>query len=199
MAPAPLVDQAVVQTCIQFCRDTQVVQSVDSQPLVAEQPDYDVDVPSGMALTSILAVWVGDTKLTGVGTDAVRLAKAQDNGPTPETGAPKEFYQKTPFATAVSIYPVPQAVADGPLLVRAAFEPLFGSTQVDDVLYDRYGDVIALGAAARLMDLPDQVFSNPAAAAKYMSLFLGGVAKARTVARSGQIRSALRVSRQLFA
>lgn len=200
--PAPLIDQSVLQACSEFCRATHAVQEVSAQTLVAGQVDYDVDVPVGMLLTTVMAVWSNNRPLELVGTDEVRLGLAHvgDIGANLATrGDPTCVFQKVPSGSVLSVYPIPTTTYTNGLLVRAAFEPLGSATQVDDILFDRYGDDIAYGAVARILELPDQPFSNPNAAQRFRRLFDASMDQARAVARTGQVRRTLRLQHRPFA
>lgn len=161
----PPLLHALRQTCIEFCKTTDLVQTITPTSITAAAQDYAITVPTGMVFSRLLGVaWQGrwlppvsppdvelDTALTGVtiGTSAV------------ETGSPRAFFQKTPTATGFSIFPIPDATLALGLTVKAAFYPTQAALTVDDVLYDEYAEVIGAGAALRLMGTPGQTYTSP--------------------------------------
>lgn len=61
-----------------------------------------------------------------------------------------------------TVYPTPQA-AQG-VVLDVAIEPSPSATGIDDVLFSKYGRIIAKSAKAALLSMANQPFSNPAAA-----------------------------------
>jgi len=153
--PEPAALQALRLAAIDFCKKTDAVQRViDAADVVAGVEDYTVVAPTNMVLARVLGVgWNGhwlipltpgdvrsDVALRGVAVGDAELL----------TGDPMFFFQKTPQANVVSLYPVPDTALAAGITVKASFFPTMSAGTVDSQLYDDWGEGIAAGALARL-------------------------------------------------
>lgn len=75
------------------------------------------------------------------------------------------------------IQPVPRTM--GNLFVEFAVKPTAAATTLPDFMFNMYAEVIGIGAAAKILSVPDKSFANPDLAVALASMFdrrLGGLA-----------------------
>lgn len=187
---------ALRQTCIDFCKSTDLVQTITPTNVTATAQDYAVTVPAGMVFSRLLGVaWQGrwlapvnppdvelDTALTGVSIGTSQV----------QAGSPRAFFQKTPTAAGFSLFPTPDTTLALGLTVKAAFYPTNIAATVDDVLYDEYAEVIGAGAALRLMSTPGQTYTSPKTAF-VGAIYVQGVKAANRHAMFGKLPVEARV------
>lgn len=199
----PFAEQVVRSACIEFCSATLLLQEISTATVLAGVSDYDIDIPPASALSKVLGVMYEDRWLSPASLENVRSAVAlrgEAGSAEPTSATPQVYFQKTPTSEAISLYPVPAQTVDNGLTIRAAFAPSRTATSVDDVLFDDWAEEIAMGAVSRLMQMPGQPFSAPAAqAALYRKQFDAAVKQASVLARTGQIAASSRVQPQAFA
>lgn len=200
--PVPLAEQVLRAVCFDFCSRTNIIQSIATQNVVAGVADYEVDVPSGMDLGTVISVFYGDTKIMAVPLEAVTsgsaLAGATVGGDSPTTGSPTCYFLKMQGDPVISLFPVPDVGSVAGLTIRASFTPSITATSVDDRLFNEWADAIASGAIARLLAAPDQSFGNSAYAPFYDKRYLGAVSDALSLSRRGQITGSSRVQARSF-
>lgn len=194
-APDAALDQAILSTCIDFCSRTLIVQSVSTYDLVAGVSEYEVDVESGARLVKILKVFTSGRLLKPTTVEDVKSAEALTTG---ASGAPQTYFTMTPNEAGFVLYPTPDAVVTGGLVVRAAVAPTRSATSVADVLFEDWADTIGAGAAARLLGLPRQPFTDPASAAALSQQYESAVLSASVESRIGQTVGASRVQPARF-
>ena len=201
-APNPMIDQALLYSAGELCRESHIVQEIATQNVVAGQQDYDVDVPNGFQLSAVITVWHGDAELNPAGPSEVHpgtAARGAVGDIAVPTGSPSTFYQKIPTDPVISLWPVPDTAMAGGLAVRAAFEPSASATTLADVLFDTYAYEVMYGAVAYLANLPGQTFSNVEVGKRFNRMFDDALMKMRMTAKFGQMRRSVRVQARRFA
>lgn len=193
--PQPVALQALLDTAIDFCDRTSIVQAVGDpvqvQPGVAQ---YDVDLPPETAVARVLNVWYDGHLLELAPTQAVTSYWAYAPGPT---GAPTVAYVLEP--ATVQVFPVPDATTTGALAVRFATKPTRSARSVDDVLYNDWVETIVAGALARLAVVPGAAFSNADLAVMGAGQYAAGVGAAKLEARKGRVRGDVRAQGLTFS
>jgi hypothetical protein len=200
-ASEPLATQMIRSACIEFCAKSTLVQEVATQNVAAGVSEYDVDLPTGMVLVKVLGVMHNGTWLAPVSTESIRDSAVLVNGEGSAsftTSTPTVYFQRTPTASSVQLYPVPDVALAKGLTIRAAFSPARTATSVPDVLFDDWADEIGAGAVARLLMLPCQPISNPSLAGSFLRMFDAGVSQASVIARSGLVATSSRVQPARF-
>lgn len=196
-------NQAIISAAIEFCKTTSLIQDVNTYDVVADQDDYDLDLPQQQTLNQVLKAWFVTTPLTVAATnnvdDALALRGAVDTQ-NPQSNSPSVIYFKTPTQSeTVSLYPVPDQDVDLGLTVRASYVPARNATSLEDVLLEDYPEVIAAGALARLMAIPNQSYSNQNTALQHKKYFYQCMNDARVDMYRGRTAASLRVKGQRFA
>lgn len=195
--------QAIRHTAIDFCRRTGIVQTVTQKNVTATVEDVTLTVPTDMVLTRVLNMWWQGRELTPVSPDQVdsdvALVGVTIGTAVPQAGSPYYFFQKTPTAATISVYPIPDTTLANGFTIKASFHPTEAAASLDDSLYDDWGEVISAGAVMRLMMTPSQIYSAPKDAVQYRGVYERGVNQAKRQVNNGKLRSNLRVRPQAFA
>ncbi|MBY0439317.1 MAG: hypothetical protein K2W80_14105 [Burkholderiales bacterium] len=84
---------------------------------------------------------------------------------------------------------IPMNTAAGTLDIYAAIKPSRDATGVSDAQFSEHVETIAMGAAHRLLMMPDKAWTNFELAGERMSAFRDGIRKARNLAKRGYARS----------
>lgn len=195
-----MFEQALRSTAYDFCDQTDIIQTVESDAVNDGVADYPLTIPAQMLLTRVHLVMYGTRQLTLTPVthvnDALALRGTVDDT-DPDEGTPTVAYLQVPGGECLYLYPVPDRT-DGTLLtVRAAFAPKRDATHLADALFNNWVEPIAAGAIASLMAMPNQPFSS-VNGGFYMQRYMAGVANARAESRKGRTRSSVRVSPRDF-
>lgn len=193
--PEPVALQALRDTAIDFCERTHLVQHVtDPMPVIPEQPEYDVDLPSDTTVARILAVWYGDSRLELAPAQTVTAVGAYVIG---GRSRPTAAYVTVP--NTVRLYPVPGPEADESLVIKVATKPTRKAASVSAMLLDDWAEVIVHGALARLAVQPGTSYSNAELAIFGMNSYGAGVSRAKLEARKGRVMGEVRVLGDTFS
>jgi hypothetical protein len=173
--PAPLAEMTLRGAAIDFCTYAPVVQQVlDPLDLYAGQAQYDIDVPYGVNVTVILEAYY----------DGRRMQVLRQDDDVREGGfAP--FALRQAADNTFTVYPTPLIDESAVIILRVATRPTMLASSLDDVLLADYAYEIGAGAAARLMLMPNQLFSNPQLAPTYQTIYVLSRTNARIRAESG--------------
>lgn len=184
-------EQAVLDACIQFCRETLAMQQFLSAVTVTPgTADYALNAGAGL-----VAVKVMEASLDGYTLEPAALADlARVADWNVETG-PVECYTQLGDG-AMKLYRVPDAA--GSLRIRAAVAPTRAATAVPDMLADRWLDAVTSGALSRLLMQPDRPYTNPKLAQVHLQNFFAEIAKVRVEATKGFTNAPLRVRSHAF-
>ena len=184
--PEPMAAQALVDSAIAFCNDSLAAHTLlDAQKTQINSPEFDISLPTGLAASRVLRVWVNGREIPGAAADWI-----QDDLAT--LGQPCMFYtRQTDSALAALLYPTPDAAYT--LKVEVATRPTRSAKSFENELFDLWMDPIIEGAKARLMAIPDQPFTNPGGAGAAASNAMYLSRRARIEASYGRVRASSRV------
>jgi hypothetical protein len=186
--PAPLADMMLRQTLIDFCTYAPIAQVLlDPIDVFAGQAQYDIDLLYGVNVTMILEAYYEGQRMQVIRSDDDQ----RDAGMAP-------FALRQAADNTFTLYPVPADDAEGAIVLRVATKPNNLATTVDDVLLADYGYEIGCGAAARLMLMPGQLFTNPQAAPTFQAIYIVARTNARIQAEAGFGISTHRVRPRAF-
>jgi hypothetical protein len=87
------------------------------------------------------------------------------------------------------LFPTPETPPE--LTVTAAFVPLNTSTTLDDLFIHELRDTIVAGALARLLDTPNQAYSDSVGAARNAVVFRHGINVSKIEANRGHTDAAV--------
>ena len=169
--PEFVVEEYLIEAAATFCRETQVWRfDIEEDQTIANEPEYDIDVPSGTVLEDILIFEVDGSPIARL-TDAAVEPNLSDKPQKPE-------YYSIYRDTQVRLYSTP----DGAYPFRGvgvAKPKLKSSTGVESFIFETYGRCISYGAIAQLAAIPGKAWSNPALSGAYNALFSSSIADAR--------------------
>jgi hypothetical protein len=186
--PAPLAEMTLRGVAIDFCTYAPVAQQVlDPVDVYAGQAQYDIDVPYGANVTLILEAYYDGQRMQVIRQDD----DVREGGTAP-------FALRQAADNTFTLYPTPTVDQDGVIVLRVATRPTMLAATLDDVLLADYAYEIGSGAVARLMLMPNQLFSNPQLAPTYQTIYVVGRTNARIRAEAGFGMSGNRVRPRSF-
>lgn len=170
--PDPMVERAVCDAAVEFCELTQAFTERATLQTRAGQSVYEVVSDDGVP-GMVQAVTVGEQVLPPVFLEA--LTNAYGEAWKDHTGTPRYYIGDN--EDQLRLYPIPEADEAGTMTL--AIRPSRTDTQWDDRLFQRYGEVIADGALARLLNQVSTPWVDPNAALQRRQRFLQGINKVR--------------------
>lgn len=163
-APDFLIERAIRDSAIEFCRRTGVyIPEPENVTIIIGINEYDVTLPSGTELNYITDVFANQTKLSPVSYNEL----LERLGDETEKGTPKYYSQRDNKAFFVA--PIPSA-ADT-FRVLYSLKPTSTSKSIPDSVGKEHQEAITQGALYRLQMMPNQPFSNPGSAGANKQLF----------------------------
>jgi len=176
--PNLMAEQCIRQAAIELFRRANLWWNEFSLTSVANQAAYALGTPSG--ITELAEVKkIESVTLAGALVDPVPVGYAvasQDNSESLDLAYTLDL-------RTVILSPAPTEAAL-PIKVRAWLVPSIASTQIPDAPATQYIEVIAAGALARVLVLP-QPWKDPAMAGVYADQFNTGVSRASNSAARG--------------
>lgn len=180
-APEFIVDNALRNAAITFCERTHIwTQMLDPIDSVANQMEYDLDVPTRTNLVEIQAVWYSGRRIDP---KSPRFLETTYADWTAETGTPAFYTQETP--EVLLLVPMPTESLSESIKVRASLKPSSTATGVEDWIFARHRLDIAAGCKAALMTMTDQVWFSPDRSNHYRALFEAAIEKTTKSAANG--------------
>ena len=185
--PEPTASQAILDAAIEFCDSTNVMrQTLDKFFTSKDVNDYDIDLPSRqLRVSKILAVCLDDDKLSGVFEQDSYYLPNRSSKPT------AFFTRRVDEALTLRFNVHPDARYS--VEISAALAPTRSATSVETDLYDYWGDAIAMEAIAKLANMPQTVFFNPALAVEMANKAREQRHTARIESQQGKVRGGTRV------
>lgn len=181
---------AIRNTCIDFCRDTLVLQQdLDPITMVAGIATYELEVTRGYIPGQVLGVWYLARPL--VRKSQLELEKLYTRNWQSIEGTPQVFTQFN--FNEITLAPKPNETVRNAVTGRMSYLPSRTSTEIDDVIFERYLDEIVLGAVARLMATPNQPYTDAEGSLNYGRMFASKVAQARSFVQGGMNHAPMRV------
>ena len=188
----PVIDIAVLDTCIDFCEKTLVIRGMlDSFLTTASVREYDLQASSPLSVAKVIRVWCDDMELSPVDDDELAGPYgfvSSIPGQTATTSAPRLFGQPEPGL--IAMYPIPDRAYT--INARVALRPTRTATSVSDALFEDWAEAITHGACVRIMTQPGE-FMNPKLADFHRQSYMAEINRAMLQARRGSIRAESRV------
>lgn len=190
-----VVENAVKNAVIEFCEKSLILQrDHDPVTLVEGIVDYDLEPPTGYLVLKVMKAWLENNELSPLAPDFVREAAVYNrlfSSYQKANSTPRAYLQKD--ERTVSVWSPPEKKYPNGLTMRVALKPTRASTEVDDLVFEDYAEVIASGALSRLMMSAGKPYTNIEMAAVHKGLFQQGINLARSRALHGHVRSNLSV------
>ncbi len=163
-APNVMIERAIRDTAIDFCRRTDVyVAEPEFISIVANVNEYAVTIPAGTELNHILDIFNDKTALKPVSFSVL----LQNLGDETETGSPKMYAQRD--NQEFFLAPIPSATDS--LRVLFSLKPTSTSSSIPDTIGKEYREALTLGTLYRLQMMSGYPFSNPSAAVANLGLY----------------------------
>lgn len=181
--PDSLVESTLRSACIEFAeRSKAYVYDLDPITTISGVYEYEFDQPSGTDVHQIL--WM---TYDGDDLDPISPRSLELNYPDwrDKTSLPQVYLQKNP-STFWAI-PVPNSSITDGLLLSVALKPSRTTSSIDTIFSNSYRDGIVYGTLYRLLRIPAKDWTDPQAAADYLSLFNQEVVQAELKARGGDL------------
>jgi len=186
-APQNLIDQQVLDACIEFCEKSNILRETSAEQTVnADQFLVNIYLTSNIKPVQVLRVWVDGDEIIPASEDEVGVFSFAQTvtGQTVVTGAPK-FYVETAVGT-VSLYPRPQLECK--LITRCSVKPSRSATVVDKTLFENWCDAIVHGALSRLYAMKTS-WQDPQRSALEEKEFKRAISNAVLESRRGRSRA----------
>lgn len=149
--------------------------------------NYDIDVPSGSALSQVLEFYYDGEKVEPTTrTDVAAQDALWRSNPGPIQG----WY--TENVTTLVLLPEPDFTKSNGVELYVALKPSKDATTVDDWILNEYDEDIAHGALARLCAVPEKFWTNGKLAEYHQEKFNTAIASTAAKAAKGRTRAALR-------
>lgn len=194
--PTPAVDQAVMDTAIEFADKTQIEFDIEAPiVLVNDQAEYSIVEAVGLRVSLVRHVYAPLWEL-----DPVTPSQLQDRlrDWQSATSSDPVAYKAWPDPNVLTVYPTPRNVTGQTLRVIASWKPARNAAAFADRLGEDYMDPLVAGALARLMRMPDQKWTNFQLAGLHQTTFNDGVVEARADAIHAKAAGSLRVRPRQF-
>lgn len=190
--PEPTIDQALVDAAIRFCEDSKAIHE-RGEPFLAQAgvSGYEIEAPTQQRVTSIRDVFVNGKRVNPIVGEVVPPASSN-------TAKPTHYYgSRVGGEFLLQLYPTPDAAYE--VVVDAAFAPVRNATQLDDDLLDLWVEAMVVGVIAKCAVLPNQPFTDIAAASAAGISFTGLAAKARREAGRTRVEGSDSIRPRPFA
>lgn len=195
--PDITAQEALLDTAIDFCEKTLIVQqTLTPISSVVDTIEYELMAPKHQAVVLPVAVWFKTRMLEPVPAQAIQSVQAYTSSQSPLDGMPAQYFWTAP--NMIGLYPIPDATEAATITVRAALKPTRSATQLEDVLYEDWIDVLAHGTLARLHMMKDQPWASADRALLHGREYRAGQQRARIEQSTGRIRTSLSVRMRCF-
>lgn len=170
--PDPMVERALCDAAIEFCELTQAFVERATLNVRSGRATYEVASDEGIP-GMVQGVTVDGNVLPPIFMDALTNVYGEEW--KNHTGAPR-FYLGDNEDT-LRLYPIPDADLTGTMTLST--RPGRADTTCDDRLFERYGETIADGALARLLNQTSTPWADPVMGAARRVKFQQGINKVR--------------------
>ena len=192
--PNPVIVNAVRNAAIEFCTETLAWQETqDAFSATSAEFPLTLDAPSGARVVQVVSMTVEGAPVDPVAED---LLDQTVPGWRTQTGSGVlGFYQ--PDDVTVSTYPLPETALT--FRLRVAYSPTRAASSMNADIAQRHMESIVAGAAARLMDMPAQPWTNAVQAEVYRMRFGRAIHNLRVAVNKSRTRAELQVRMRRFA
>jgi hypothetical protein len=195
--PEVVAIQAVRNAAIEFCEETRYLQvNNDPTTLIANQSDYDLEADTGYRVIDVVEAWIGDQFLVPKSVEELTKIYRGNDWRTMKGNPYYYFRSRMGIMTLVPQPASSSSVTKSFLKCRVAIAPSRSSSAVDDDIFERFAEVIACGARARLYDTVNQPYYDPQAALVYRKKFNDDIADVRTRVNKGLSRASVQIEFQ---
>jgi len=163
-------------SCIEFCDRSMIwTYNHDNITTLANISEYDLDAPCNGIPARVLVAFFENIPLEPKSEDEL-ISLFGDNW-RERTGDPQYYLQDN--AETLVVAPRPTERTANAISLIIAVKPTQSSTEVSSEVYEQWAEYIGYGARARLHEVPNQLYSDMAAANRYHSMFKHGISLAK--------------------
>lgn len=189
-----VVDRAVLDTCIEFCKNTRIWHTrMTPMTSIANVPNYKIRVPASTRLASILELRYAGQKLHPV-------IDSDLDASTPnweaKTGTPRQYTmldQSTARLIGIPIEGVTNALTGS-----IAIKPERDATEVGEVLWDDWAEAITHGAKYRLFSMSNKAWTDDSKASMHYNQYQALENKAKSIGSNRHTNRARRRVRPFY-
>lgn len=181
--PSFVAERQLLRAAREFCEETRTW-----------RVDIQITTVAATATTNLTSLLPANTELV----DIVSIKNIDDGGtpPAPSTFAwldknvndwrSNEALNAKWFVldgnNTLRLVPTPSTAVTNQYFLRVAVKPLLSATVIDDVVANKYDELLIHGALAKLFLLPRKPWTDAGLAQYHQSIFLNGIPPARTEA-----------------
>lgn len=200
-APLPAIEDAVRDACVEFCTRTRVLRQILTPiTLIAGLAEYQLDAPDGdNKITEVTGAWLPQGKIDPFTRPVLdeRYPRGWATLATSDLRDVAGYYCRAPGI--LRLIPMVTIKVSRALTVEVAYCPTQDAVEVEDVLLDRYAEIIAAGALGRLHQYPGAKYADPTRVATYLSTFEAGITKHADDSHHGFAHQPLRTGRDILS
>lgn len=188
----PVTEYAIKRACIDFCSGSWLWKHIpDPVDVVAGENTYDLEPLPGTDIATVIAAEHNNVPLDP---KAIEWLNKEIPGWRTTRNTPKYFTQVD--TEQIILAAVPEASIASGLTLTLALQPAQNSTGMPKWIVNQYLYVLADGAMARLMLMPNKPWTDLATGQDRRSKFEAAIANARASAVSALGRAAQRTASQ---
>jgi len=188
----PVTENAIKRTVIEFCAGSWIWRHLpDPLDVVAGESAYDLEPPPGADVASVIAA-----ELDGVPLAAKDVAWLNKEIPRWRTVAARPKYFTQVDTEQVILAALPDANITAGMTLTLALQPSQSATSFPKWIFNQYLYVLAEGALAKLMMMPNKPWTDIQNGADRRTKFEAGIANARASAVSALGSAPQRVTAQ---
>lgn len=193
--PEIIAINAVRNAAIEFCEKSHwLLHQNDAISAIGGMANYALSPPTATRVIRIQEVWFEDRPLAAKAQEELRDMYLLDW--RERTGAPAFYTQMDDCE--IRLVPLPEEASVDAIKAIAAIAPTRTSVGVEDCLFERWMEIIAIGARARLYETPGQPYTDPAAWQNAAARFRAGINAAKADRNRGGTRAQLHVRMPRF-
>lgn len=179
---------AIRNAAIEFCEKSLIIrEQLPPIEVIVGQADYDLEVIAGTTCAMIMSAMIGTKTLQH---RSIEELDELFKGGWRERPGPIDYITQDHYEN-VRLVQTPEIAPPDPLRITIASRPTRASTKCNKLLYERYAEIIGMGARARLLDTPGQPYSDPESALRFRKWFESGFGEAKITANRGRGRAVL--------
>jgi len=181
--PDSLVENYIRSATIEFAeRSKAYVFDLEPITTISGVYEYEFDQPSGTEVHQILWMTYNGDDLDPISPRSLELNYSDWRT---KTSLPQVYLQKTP--SSFWVIPVPGTSLVNGIQLAVALKPTRTTSNVDTTFSNSYRDGIVYGTLYRLLRIPAKDWTDPQAAADYLTLFNQEIVQAELKARGGDL------------
>jgi hypothetical protein len=188
----PVTEYAIKRACIEFCAGSWIWQFMpDPIDVVAGEAYYDLEPETGADVTAVM-----DVSHNQVPLDAKSVEWLDKNLPGWRTNQAVPKYYTQVDTDQILLAAVPDSNITGGLTMTLALQPSQSAVGIPKWIFTQFMYVLAEGAMARLMMMPNKPWTDMQTGAFHASHFQGSIANAKASTLAALGRAAHRTTSQ---